>query len=32
LSDAQVNVLEFGRKKYELEEVFLGLVEGSHGQ
>ncbi len=30
LSDAQVNVLEFGRKKYELEEVFLGLVEGSH--
>jgi ABC-2 type transport system ATP-binding protein len=32
LSDAQVNVLEFGRKKYELEEVFLGLVEGNDGQ
>jgi len=32
LSDAQVHVLEFGRKKYELEEVFLGLVEGNDGQ
>jgi ABC-2 type transport system ATP-binding protein len=33
LSDPQVNVIEFGRKKYELEEVFLGLVEGSnHGR
>jgi ABC-2 type transport system ATP-binding protein len=32
LSDVQVNVLEFGRKKYELEEVFLGLVEGNHVQ
>jgi ABC-2 type transport system ATP-binding protein len=32
LADAQVNVLEFGRKKYELEEVFLGLVEGNDGQ
>ena len=32
LSDAQVNVLEFGRKKYELEEVFLGLVEGNDGK
>jgi ABC-2 type transport system ATP-binding protein len=32
LAESQVNVLEFGRKKYELEEVFLGLVEGSHGQ
>jgi ABC-2 type transport system ATP-binding protein len=32
LSDALVNVLEFGRKKYELEEVFLGLVEGSDGK
>jgi ABC-2 type transport system ATP-binding protein len=31
LSDPQVNVIEFGRKKYELEEVFLGLVEGNHG-
>jgi ABC-2 type transport system ATP-binding protein len=30
LADAQVNVLEFGRKKYELEEVFLGLVEGNN--
>ncbi len=32
LSDTQVNVLEFGRKKYELAEVFLGLVEGNNGQ
>ncbi len=32
LSDTQVKVLEFGRKKYELEEVFLGLVEGSNVQ
>ena len=32
LADAQVNVVEFGRKKYELEEVFLGLVEGSDGK
>jgi hypothetical protein len=32
LSDAHINVLEFGRKKYELEEVFLGLVEGNDGQ
>ncbi len=32
LADPQVNVLEFGRKKYELEEVFLGLVEGSNGK
>jgi ABC-2 type transport system ATP-binding protein len=31
LSDVQVQVLEFGRKKYELEEVFLGLVEGNDG-
>ena len=30
LADAQVNVLEFGHKKYELEEVFLGLVEGNN--
>jgi len=30
LADGQVNVLEFGRKKYELEEVFLGLVEGNN--
>jgi ABC-2 type transport system ATP-binding protein len=32
LADAQVKVIEFGRKKYELEEVFLGLVEGSDGK
>ena len=32
LSDAHVTVLEFGRKKFELEEVFLGLVEGNHVQ
>jgi ABC-2 type transport system ATP-binding protein len=32
LADSQVNVLEFGRKKYQLEEVFLGLVEGNDGK
>jgi ABC-2 type transport system ATP-binding protein len=33
LSDEHIKVTEFGRKKYELEEVFLGLVEGSdHGK
>ena len=26
--DAQVNVIEFGRMKYELEDVFLSIVEG----
>jgi len=30
LADSQLRVTEFGRKKYELEEVFLGLVEGSN--
>jgi ABC-2 type transport system ATP-binding protein len=28
MSDERLNVLEFGRKKYELEEVFLSIVEG----
>ena len=32
LADPRVGVTEFGRKKYELEEVFLGLVEGSDGK
>jgi ABC-2 type transport system ATP-binding protein len=33
LADEHIKVAEFGRKKYELEEVFLGLVEGSdHGK
>jgi len=34
LSDASCNLVEFGRRKYDLEEVFLGLVEGgnSHGR
>ena len=33
LADPALCVTEFGRKKYELEEVFLGLVEGSnHGR
>jgi ABC-2 type transport system ATP-binding protein len=33
LADPALRVVEFGRKKYELEEVFLGLVEGSnHGR
>jgi ABC-2 type transport system ATP-binding protein len=29
LSDPQMNVVEFGRKEYELEEVFLSIVEGA---
>jgi ABC-2 type transport system ATP-binding protein len=28
LSDENTRVVEFGRKKYELEEVFLSIVEG----
>ncbi len=28
LADGHANVLEFGRKAYELEEIFLELVEG----
>jgi ABC-2 type transport system ATP-binding protein len=28
MSDEHLNVLEFGRKKYELEDVFLSIVEG----
>jgi ABC-2 type transport system ATP-binding protein len=28
LSDDHLNVTEFGRKKYELEEIFMGLIEG----
>ena len=33
LADEHIKVTEFGRKKYELEEVFLDLVEGSnHGK
>ena len=33
LADEHVAVSEFGRKKYELEEVFLNIVEGSnHGR
>ncbi len=33
LSDAAVTVTEFGRKKVDLEDVFLGLTEGgSHGK
>ncbi len=33
LADEHITVTEFGRKKYELEEVFLNLVEGSsHGK
>lgn len=28
LADGRANVLEFGQKKYELEEVFLKIVEG----
>ncbi len=32
LADSQLRVTEFGRKKYELEEVFLGMVEGNDGK
>jgi ABC-2 type transport system ATP-binding protein len=33
LADENLAVTEFGRKKYELEEVFLNIVEGSnHGR
>src|SRR5215207_5463282 len=28
LADTSITVMEFGRKKYNLEEVFLGIVEG----
>jgi hypothetical protein len=28
LADSGATVSEFGRKKYNLEEVFLGIVEG----
>jgi hypothetical protein len=28
LADTGATVTEFGRKKYNLEEVFLGIVEG----
>jgi ABC-2 type transport system ATP-binding protein len=30
LEDAQVQVTEFGRKRYDLEEVFLRMVEGDN--
>jgi len=33
LSDPRVNVTEFGRVKYDLEEIFLNIVEGGqHGK
>jgi ABC-2 type transport system ATP-binding protein len=33
LADAQATVTEFGRKKYELEDVFLRMIEGdNHGR
>ncbi|GAB4574165.1 MAG: ABC transporter ATP-binding protein [Anaerolineae bacterium] len=28
LADERVNVIEFGRRKYELEDIFLSIVEG----
>jgi ABC-2 type transport system ATP-binding protein len=31
LADTGATVTEFGRKKYNLEEVFLGIVEGDNG-
>jgi ABC-2 type transport system ATP-binding protein len=31
LADQQVTVTEFGRKQYELEEVFMDLVGGDNG-
>jgi len=30
LAGGQVTVLEYGRKKVDLEEIFLGLTEGGH--
>jgi hypothetical protein len=30
LSDPAVTVAEFGRQKYDLEEVFLNIVEGGN--
>ena len=30
LSDSEITVSEFGRKKYELEEIFLNIVEESN--
>jgi ABC-2 type transport system ATP-binding protein len=31
--DEEVRVLEYGRKRYELEEIFMQLVEGdNHGR
>jgi ABC-2 type transport system ATP-binding protein len=32
LANSQLRVTEFGRKKYELEEVFLSMVEGNDGK
>ena len=29
LSDNSLNVTDFGRKTYNLEEIFLNIVEGS---
>ena len=31
LADGQLKVIDWGRKKYELEEIFLSLVEGDDG-
>jgi hypothetical protein len=28
LADEDIQVVEFGRKQYELEEVFLSIIEG----
>ena len=30
LADPESTVTEFGRKKYNLEQVFLGIVEGDN--
>lgn len=30
LTDRSINVLEFGQKKFDLEEVFLNITEGIH--
>ena len=32
LADEQITVTEFSRKRYELEEVFMNIVGGSHGR
>jgi len=32
LSDDAVRVTTFGRRRYQLEEVFVNLIEGTNGR